>query len=277
MPKYLLLYLILFFSFGRIGDDGPKGVKTVNKPKETPPGTIRLNDSLYIDVNPVTNISYREFTSFLSVSYSKVVRDSLQNIPLYGLIYEQFQIFMRRSGKDVDLDNRMQIKLSQKLSWAMSMEEYINSPTYNQNPIINVSFSQANEFCKWRTDVVHLRYSIDSKNEKQRQKYYTKIRYRLPTAEEWDLAIDAFPDNIITNKEIFPYNKACTFPVVPQGRRPQFMYVPGNVAEMTSTEHLAVGISWIDNDTIIDPKKRVQYFGARDWLSFRCICEIIEY
>ena len=45
---------------------------------------------------------------------------------------------------------------------------------------------------------------------------------------------------------------------------------------MTSIENLAIGISWIDNDTIIDTKKRVQYLGARDWLGFRCICEIVE-
>ena len=87
-------------------------------------------------MNPVTNIAYREFVSFLEISYSQVVRDSLKNIPYYGLNYEQFKIFMRRSGNDADLHSRMQIRTNQKLSWAMSMDEYINSPTYNYNLVV---------------------------------------------------------------------------------------------------------------------------------------------
>jgi len=276
MYRYIFFYIfcLIIISVSPIKKQNYK--KEINKSKGIPPGTIKLNDTLFIDVNPVTNIAYREFVSFLEISYSQVVRDSLKNIPYYGLNYEQFKIFMRRSGNDADLHSRMQIRTNQKLSWAMSMDEYINSPTYNYNPVVFVSYSQANEFCKWRTDVVHLKYTIDSKNEKQRQKYYTKIKYRLPTPDEWDLAMNKFSENIISNKEIFPYNKACTYPIVPQGRKSQFIYVPGNIAEMTSIENLAIGISWIDNDTIIDTKKRVQYLGARDWLGFRCICEIVE-
>ncbi len=276
MYRYIFFYIfcLIIISVSPIKKQNYK--KEINKSKGIPPGTIKLNDTLFIDVNPVTNIAYREFVSFLEISYSQVVRDSLKNIPYYGLNYEQFKIFMRRSGNDADFHSRMQIRTNQKLSWAMSMDEYINSPTYNYNPVVFVSYSQANEFCKWRTDVVHLKYTIDSKNEKQRQKYYTKIKYRLPTPDEWDLAMNKFSENIISNKEIFPYNKACTYSIVPQGRKSQFIYVPGNIAEMTSIENLAVGISWIDNDTIIDTKKRVQYLGARDWLGFRCICEIVE-
>lgn len=252
-------------------------VKPALKPKITPPGTVRLNDTLYIDVNPVTNFAYREFLSFLAYTYSKKVRDSLDNLPLYGVNKESFRQFMRAAGPDREFYQRMKIPYHHLLSWAQSLDEYLNSPVFNDNPVIYITYQQAQEYCLWRTRVVMLLWAIESKNERQRKKYYTRIRYRLPTPEEWDLVMDTFKDNIFTNKAILPYNIACTYPVIPQGRKLRFYYMPGNVAEMTSEENVAVGISWIDTDTTANYKKRVHYMGARDWLGFRCICQIIEY
>lgn len=251
--------------------------KPSRKPKIAPPGTVMLNDSVYIDVNPIKNIDYREFISFLTVTYSPEVRDSLDSLPAWGINLEEFRRFMRLTGKDEDLLGRMRIRLDQILSWAQSMEEYLNNPTFNNNPVIYISFNQANEYALWRTRIVMLGWAVECKNEKQREKYYTRIRYRLPTPDEWDQAIDKFSKNIILNKAVFPHNIACTFPAVPQKGKSEFYYVPGNICEMTSTEHLSVGISWKDNDTTGNYKKRVEYFGPRDWLGFRCVCEVVEY
>lgn len=249
----------------------------VRKPKIAPPGTVMLNDSLYIDVNPLKNIDYREFVSFLAITYSKEVRDSLDRLPLWGVDTEGFRKFMRLAGKDLELLGRMKIRLDQMLSWAQSLEEYLNSPVFNDNPVVCVSFNQAVEYTRWRTRIVMLKYAIDCQNNKQRLKYYTKIRYRLPTPEEWNLAMDKFSGFVILNKAIFPHNIACTYPAVPQKGKLQFYYVPGNVSELTEKENVAVGISWWDKDTTANYKKKVEYFAPRDWLGFRCVCEIVEY
>jgi hypothetical protein len=254
-----------------------KKPEPVRKLKIAPPGTVMLNDSLYIDVNPIKNIDYREFISFLSITYSKEVRDSLDRLPLWGLDYEGFRKFMRLSGNDKELLVRMRIRLDQVLSWAQSLEEYLNNPYYNNNPVVCVSFNQAKEYAAWRTRIVMFKWASDTKSEKERAKYYTKVRYRLPTPEEWDAAIDKFSDNIILNKAIFPVNVACTYPAVPQRDKPVFYYVPWNVAELTNKENLAVGLSWYDRDTTFNYKKRVEYHAPRDWLGFRCVCEIVEY
>jgi hypothetical protein len=247
------------------------------KPKIAPPGTVMLNDSLYIDVNPIKNIDYREFISFLSITYSKEVRDSLDRLPYWGLDYDGFRKFMRLSGNDRELLGRVRIRLDQVLSWAQSLEEYLNNPAFNNNPLVCVSFNQANEYAAWRTRIVMFKWAVDSKDEKQRSRFYTRIRYRLMKPEEWDMAMDKYADNVILNKAIFPHNIACTYPAVPQKRKAMLYYVPGNVAEMTDVENLAVGLSWIDNDTTVNYKKRVQYYAPRDWLGFRCVCEIVEY
>jgi uncharacterized protein YbdZ (MbtH family) len=259
--------------------DEPKQVKAKpsRKPKIAPPGTVMLNDSVYIDMNPIKNIDYREFVSFLGVTYSAEVRDSLDNLPFWGVNLEEFRRFMRLSGKDTDLLGRMRIRIDQILSWAQSMEEYLNNPTFNENPVIYISYNQANEYALWRSRIVMFGWAVECKNEKQREKYYKKIRYRLPTPEEWDQAMDLFSKNVILNKAIFPHNIACTYPAVPQRGKSEFFYVPGNICEMTSVEHLAVGISWKDSDTTGNYKKRVDYFGPRDWLGFRCVCEVVEY
>ncbi len=254
----------------------PKPSQT-RKPKIAPPGTIMLNDSLFIDVNPIKNIDYREFISFLSITYSKVVRDSLDRLPMFGVDYEGFRKFMRLSGNDKELLGRMRIRLDQRLSWAQSLEEYLNNPNYNNNPVVCVSFNQASEYTKWRTRIVMFRWAVDSKNEKERAKYYTKIRFRLPTPEEWETAMDKYKDNVILNKAIFPHNVACTYPAVPQMKKTKFYYIPGNVAELTNIENLADGLSWYDRDTTGNYKKRVEYYAPHDWLGFRCVCEIVEY
>lgn len=251
--------------------------KPVLKPKIPPPGTVRLNDSVYIDVSPITNAEYREFFHFLLATYSKQVRDSLDNLPKWGVDLENFKKFLKSAGNDKELAWLMRIRRDQILSWLQSIDEYLDSPVFRDNPVIYISYLQANEYALWRTRMVMLNWASKSKNEKQRAKYYTRIQYRLPTPEEWDEAMDKFSENVILNKSIFPYNIACTLPIIGQKRKMDFYYVPGNVSEMTSIENLAVGISWKDSDTIIDYTKRIEYFAPRDWLGFRCVCEIIEY
>lgn len=253
-----------------------KGAPAI-QPKTAPPGTVRLNDSVYIDVNPVSNIDYREYVSFLSITYSKEVRDSMDRMPMWGVNYDEFRRFMRNSGNDREMLGRARIRLDQTLAWAQSLEEYLQSPTFNNNPVICLSYSQALQYAEWRTRIVMFRWAVESRDEKQRAKYYTKIRYRLPTPEEWDEAMEKYSQNVILNKAVFPHNIACTMPAVPQKRKSEFYYVPGNIAEMTGIEKLAVGISWRDQDTTADYTKRVEYFGPRDWLGFRCVCEIVEY
>lgn len=253
----------------------------VDKPpfklKIAPPGTVWLRDSVFIDVNPIKNIDYREFLSFVAVTYSKEVRDTLKKIPSFGIHMENFRTYMRLAGKDPDLIKKMAIRYDMMLSWRMNMEEYINNPIYKDYPIVNISYNQAIMFCEWRTDMVMLFYATDCKKESQRLKYYTRIRYRLPTAEEFAYALSKFKNNIILNKALYAGDKVCTYPAVPQKQKVDFYYIPNNIAEMTLVDKLAVGISWHDEDTTRNYAKTLEYFGPRDWLGFRCVCEIVEY
>ncbi len=246
--------------------------------KEAPPGTVWLRDSIYIDVNPVKNIDFKEFLSFIQFSYSQTVRDSLKKLPLFGVDMLGFQSYMRLHGPDKALAAKMKPSNDARLSWSMTMDEYMNSPTYKNYPMVNVSYTQAQIFSEWRTDMVMLFYSVNSKNEKVRnKKYYKKIRYRLPTAEELEYALEKFNANIFTNYAVYAGERCATIEAVPQKKKSEFVYIPRNVSEMTLTDKLAFGMSWKDTDTTNFYAKTVEYWGPRDWLGFRCVCEIVEY
>ncbi len=245
--------------------------------KLSPPGTVWLRDSVFIDVAPVSNMDYREFQAFVQICYSKELRDSLKNLPLFGIDMNSFQSYMRLCGPDKLMAQKMKVPLDAPLSWNMTMNEYYNSPNYNKFPVVLLSYIQAAAYCDWRTDMTMLLFAGSSKDEKYRSKFYKKVKYRLPTIDEWSYAMEKFKANVFTNYWVYAGEKTATIEAFPQKKNLQFVYVPHNVAEMSIVEKTALGISWRDTDTTDNYAKTVSYSGPRDWLGFRCVCEILEY
>jgi formylglycine-generating enzyme required for sulfatase activity len=145
-------------------------VRKQPKTKLVPPGTIWLRDNLFMDITEINNLDYIEFLYWLERKdydlYQKMLPDTL--VRRHKLVYCEPYV-----------------------------EYYLRHPAYRNYPVIGVSYEQAVEFCKWRSDRVneylYVKKHIGYKHWNPDSTYQCPeiVRYRLPTKEEWEYAAAA--------------------------------------------------------------------------------------
>lgn len=249
--------------------------EAARKKYKTPPGTVRLNDNLFIDATEVANIHWREFLAW----HELIAKDSVayqKNLPDTMVWQKIFSI----TGP--------------------YQEYYFRHPAYNYYPLVGITFEQAISFCKWRSDRVNELFERAPKLNPFPNKKY---RYRLPTEEEWmlaakgNLALNEFPfgfkvmvDNKgrrMANTKFSNSVQAIAGSLSDQASITASIYgfyknsvgcynMIGNVSEMVATKGTAKGGNFllpIDSCKII---LQQTYTQAEPWLGFRCICEIVK-
>jgi formylglycine-generating enzyme required for sulfatase activity len=137
----------------------------------------------------------------------------------------------------------------------MYVRLYMNHPSYNEHPVVGVSWEQANAFCAWRTNYL-------LKGLKGQARYIQ--RYRLPTEAEWEYAARGNDSHIYPWKEESTTDeRGCSLANYKAGQGNYTKdgnlittrvgaYAPnehglydmaGNVAEWTSTAYTEAGVS----------------------------------
>lgn len=220
---------------------------------ETPPGTIRINDSLYIDKGPVDNLMYSEFTEKVQEFWSLTLHDSLKSLELKDI---------DRSLLSKNLDPEQSQRIYEEITRVENMEvsdeidiyTYFNHPEYYYHPVIGISREQARLFCQWRTDMVNLRWSTALKEGK---KYNPKIIYRLPTNEEYRVAKEVF----LKKDKLLVVNEK-----LPQKIDLELLRARDNFILHDISEYTATGVY---SEEKADPQDNTYTF-------FRCICEVQE-
>lgn len=261
-----VLLIILAFS---------PNAQTKRKKYKTPPGTVKLNDSLFIDATEVANIHWREFLAW----HELIAKDSVayqKNLPDTTVWQKAFVI-----------ETPFQ-------------EYYFRHPAYNYYPLVGVTYEQVVEFCKWRSDRVN---ELFEKQPKLNPFPNKKYRYRLPTEEEWilaakgNLALKEFPFGfkaIVDNKGRKLANTKNEHAVMGiAGSLNDYAIMTasiksfyknsvgcynmiGNVSEMVVEKGIAKGGNFLlplDSCKII---LQQTYTQTEPWLGFRCICEIVN-
>ncbi len=141
--KYLTLLLLL-----------PLAVYGQKKPKlPTPPNGIWLYDSLFIDATELSNIHWLEYLHYLRLDSPKSVYQAA--LP------------------DTTVWNAFD-------TTGVLTSSYLRYPGYRHFGLVGISWDQAVEYCKWRSDIVNEKWRDKDTGE---QNFY--LTYRLPTEKEW--------------------------------------------------------------------------------------------
>ena len=226
------------------------------------PEERNLNTDVVVDPNEVVMIS--KDTAYID-DEGRIIRETI-NRPLTGP-----WDFLNTYIINVYPDTTCWVNDFRNSENEIYLRNYFSNPTYNDYPVVGVSWEQANAFCAWRTD-----YLLKGLGPEAR---YVQ-RYRLPTEAEWEYAArgkdgtefpwenesvksgdgcfyDNFkPDkgnytkdgNLITSKVgIYSANTNGLFDMA------------GNVAEWTSTIYTEAGV-----DAMNDLNPQLEYKAAKE-------------
>ncbi|MCW3070791.1 MAG: gliding motility-associated lipoprotein GldJ [Bacteroidetes bacterium] len=119
----VFLLSVLLFSFSK------KRKLTVDD-MGLPPGSIRLSSNFYIDKNEVRNLDYLEFMHWVKKVFGEASPEYKSILP----------------------DTSSWKKLGPYYNIFSSV--YLVHPAFRHAPVVGVSYAQAKEFCKWRSDRV---------------------------------------------------------------------------------------------------------------------------
>ncbi len=239
----------------------------------TPPNTVWINDNLFMDKTEVVNISYLEYLHYMNEDSS----------------YTYYQNQIPTNG--VWMDKEVPFLDSIKLSLSLGYLEYEG---YRFLPVVGVSYQQAINYCKWRSEIATQNF-VSTREKKYR------FDYRLPTEKEWEKAALSFIDTLnqentkygfdtsIISPSVFNLSKTLNKSKNDSTPIPPTMYAYsepttllglhhtiGNVAEIIDEEGISKGGSWLHVPLQSTIKERIRYRYPTSWLGFRCVCEVTE-
>ncbi len=204
----------------------------VETQKEKPPhATIKIGD-IYIDKTEVSNIHWLEYLYY----------------------------------KGLELEDDALRKLLPD-----SNNNWFRIPSHRYEPITLITYQQAIDYCKWRSEVVSDRFGIE-------------VTYRLPTIVEWELVattvLDKKGPKII--KELDAFKKSLKEQGNPYFLVNRVLPLPenkvydlfSNVSEMTFAEGVAKGSNNNNILTAGSLLKDVNYQRPHAYLGFRCVAEV---
>ena len=238
--------------------------------KSAPPGTVQIVEGFYFDKTEVTNISWREYLSW--IEHHGPGKDS-----------EMY----RNALPDTSVWQEKAFRIT-----------YLFHPAFEEYPVVGVSHLQAKEYCQWRTERVKEVMNLNKKAYENYPFSPESVSYRLPTKTEWELiartGIDrearerASKKHQLPEKKLFnlkhlahqnPAHQKAYGPAPSESHFPNsygIFHMIGNVAEMVAEEGIAKGGSWIHPFEPNLPTKDFAYEKQENWLGFRCVCEISQ-
>ena len=239
--------------------------------KEVDKSLVKITPELYASKTEVTNYDYAKFLSFLSANKDE------KALVMAGI-------------------DSMNWKFATSHSEPYA-EYYHTHAAYFKYPVVNISYSGAELYCKWLTE----EYNKNSKRK------FQKVVFRLPSEAEWIMAAKggnpeatypwegtSLKDKKGNNKSNFRRDSEIemgelaylkddadvTAPVLSYAPNAFGLYnMSGNVAEMVSEKGKTKGGSWRDDVEYIAidaPQNPEDNYAPSPTVGFRYFMEIIE-
>lgn len=195
MKNIYCLLFALFISLGGLHASSPPKGKL--KKITPPPGTITIAENFYADECEITNIDYLEYLFWTKRVYG-------ETSPTYRAALLDTLVWQH------------------ELSYSEPYTTYYHShPAYIDYPVVGISYEQAKNYAKWRSDrvfemmliqknLIKARYEgIDENNHFTIERYFAGEyfdekpqydvpypEYRLPTEAEWEQLATAGVDTV---------------------------------------------------------------------------------
>ena len=262
-----------------------------------PPGTIKIGNNFFYDQTEMSNLSWLEYMFWTSRVFGKSSSEFAASVP-EGAVWITKAVFNNKS------------------CFMPYAQYYLRHPAYSNYPVVGVSEQQAIDYSKWRSDRVMEFILITNKkivwdSAPNRGTYFSIERYftgkyknikpdtnflyypdyRLPTINEWKMAVhyeDSINKHVLKDSigwfwsDIDPFKNdsfgvnAPTIPVwagcISKKKKPIYN-LRGNVGEWTSEYEVSIGGGWIDKKEIILTQDTFHVKTENAWTGFRNVCE----
>jgi formylglycine-generating enzyme required for sulfatase activity len=235
----------------------------------TPPGTVQINDTLYVDQKEISNLSWKEYENWTRNMFGA-------NSPEHRATLPDTSVWL---WGGMNSNHPFQ-------------ESYSLQKVFRDHPVVGISCEQAQAFCKWRTERVKFYMSIDG--------HYPNIafEYRLPSTAEWVFASNGSGEAFANMGNIERKKVSATTTIVSGGMSANVLQysdevqhfsfpcgsfkashlglydMTGNVAEMVQEKGICKGGSWHHSPEQCRNGLNISYSAPTAWLGFRCVCVI---
>ncbi|MBP7809841.1 MAG: SUMF1/EgtB/PvdO family nonheme iron enzyme [Bacteroidia bacterium] len=232
-----------------------------------PPGTAKINDTLFADETEISNFSWQEYEFWMKRKYGANSIEHISTLPDTLVWREKYT------------DNEPYV------------QHYYRHSAYKDYPVIGISYEQVVAFCKWRTERVKEFICLSKKYA------IIEFEYRLPTKWEWEFVSNngtgyfskggkdekgnttsnhvRMPSDTIGKNEYISENADVTTPVYSYWKNLFGLYcMIGNVSEMVLEKGVSKGGSWRHRLEQCRVGKDINYEKPTAWLGFRCVCVV---
>lgn len=230
----------------------------------TPPGTIQIEENLFVDEAEVSNINYLEYLFDLKREHglnSEIYKNALPDTTVW---------------EDTGL---------------ALVEYYLRHPSYRDFPVVGVSHKQALDYCNWRSEIVSRNLIAQSKGinvtdlEELACHIPLVVNYTLPTQKTFKTLIEIPYSKKVIRKtqrkqgklsnyadsiyQAFPMEEFTNSVYSFEPNEKGFYNVLGNVAEMIIDGNIAIGGT--SKNSLEDCKTVVISNMPSKLVGFRCV------